>query len=123
MDPIIIMTIMAASVWTVSVLAGLRATLEVERTIRAGIERGTLTDPAMIAALREPAGLRWIERFALFSIVIASSGTGLCLVALAFVVTGIGVPTPLFVFAMFLIVIAGGFFLCSRWLRRERSRP
>lgn len=121
MEPIIVIAL-AALVWIVSVFAGMRTALEVERTIREAIDKGTLVDPAMIATLREPAGLRWVERFAVFGILLASSGGGIALVAIALVVSGAGMPTPLFVLALFLAILSAGFFACSRWLRQERSR-
>lgn len=121
MIPILIIAALTL-VTSVAAWTSQRNATETERTIRLAIEQGVLTDPTMILALREPAGLSWIERFVLLGIMILFACAGVVLIALALIVTGTGFPTPLFVLSAFSAVVGGGFIYCGRWLRKTRER-
>lgn len=96
---------------------------EVEATLRLAIEKGVLVDPTLIPRLREPAGLSWIERFTLLGMMTLFAAAGLIGVALVLMVTGTGVPVPLFALATFAACLGIGLIVCGRWVKRARRRP
>jgi hypothetical protein len=113
------LTIVSAFVaWT-----GYRAGAEAEKTLRVAIEKGLITDPAMILEMRQPAGLRSVERFILLGIMVLVASGGIVLVALIFMVSGSGTPTPLFALAVFSAALGLGLIGCGRWLRVAHARP
>jgi hypothetical protein len=101
---------------------GYRAATEVERTIRLAIEKGVLTNASLIPELREPAGLSWVERLTLLGMLILFASGGIVLVAIVLIVSGAGMPTPLFALSTFAASLGAGLIYCGRWLRRTRER-
>lgn len=99
------------------------AAAETEATIRLAIEKGVLTDASLIPALREPAGLAWVERFILLGMIVLFAAGGIMLVATVLMVSGTGIPVPLFALSAFAACLGGGLIHCGRWLRRTRRQP
>ncbi|MEQ1725401.1 MAG: hypothetical protein ABL882_05705 [Sphingopyxis sp.] len=104
-----------------TIWSGNRAAGEVERTLRLAIDKGVLTDAALIPALREPAGLSWIERLTIFGLLTLFASGGIVLVALILSVFGPGIPLPLFALAAFATSIGFGLIVCAGWLKRARG--
>lgn len=101
----------AAVAWTVH-----RGSLETERTIRVAIEKGLVTDPAQIIALRNSARLSGARRLQLLGLGLAVLAAAILAVSLIMMTIAGAMPTPLFALVAFLLVLGVGQYLCGRWL-------
>lgn len=107
-----------ATAWTAQ-----RTAAQTEATIRCAIEKGVLTDAALIPALREPAGLSWVERLNLLGMIVLFASGGIVLIGVVLIISGTGIPVPLFALSAFSASFGGGLIYCGRWLQRTRSKP
>lgn len=99
-----------------------RSVAATEQTIRAAIDKGVITEPPQIAALREPVGLTWIERLHLCGLLMIILAIGIVAVSIVLIILVHGNPAPLFALAAFLAVVGFGLRWCGNWLRRQRAQ-
>lgn len=96
-----------------------RSRLEAERTIRQAIERGVLTDAALIPQLRQ-AGLRSAQRLIVLGIVAGFVAAGVAVFALVLGGTEPESVRPLLAIAAFTGFLALGLLVSGWWVRRAR---
>ncbi len=95
---------------------------EVEKTIRLAIERGTLTDAASIARLREPTGLNWVQRLSVLGVLALFMSGGLVAVAFIMGAHAPEPPTPLFALSAFVACLGLGLFTSAWWLHMTKGK-
>lgn len=98
-------------------LAGHLGRAEIEKTIRLAIEKGAVTDAALILRLREPAGLSWVQRLSVFGVMALFTSGGLVAAASIMGANGPETPTPLLALSAFVACLGLGLFASAFWLR------
>lgn len=103
-----------ATVWF-----GYRARLEAELTIRQAIEKGVLTDAALIPSLKQ-SGLPMAQRLMVLGIIALFVAAGVAAFALILGGDEPEAVTPLLAIAAFVAIFGLGLIVSGWWVRRAR---